>query len=465
MARLTKAELERRVAELEAENNALRSVETSEVDAPDAPLPRPRAWGWSLLSVVLVVIGIVFAPVAVVATWARAELTDTDRFVATFAPLAEDPAVQAFVTTQSVEIIADAIDIPQLTSDVFDGVVSLGTPPRATAALEALKGPAAAAVRSLIESRVGAFVESDAFADVWATALRVTHRQLVATMANDPNSAVSLGTNGEIGVQLAPIIEASKAALVDQGIGFANNIPAIDRTIVVTQSDSIPTVQLAYGAAVAAGTWLPWVSLAFLAAGVLVARRKSVALIGTSVALALVMLVLSIVFAIGRAVFVTSISPGSIPRGVSEVLFDRVTGGMQSTTVAVLTLAIVVAAVGWFAGPFDVPRRLRGLARSAAGGAREFAQDHGVTTGRVGSWVYRQRVLLRAAVAVVASAVIVLTRPLSPTLIVWTLVIALVVVAIIELVQRPPTVDVVEKVVVVEKEELVDEPASVDASI
>lgn len=438
MTQPTNADLARRVAELEAENEALRGSAGSGPDAPGAPRPKRRAWGWTLLSAVLVVAGLVLAPVAVVASWARAELTDTERFVATFAPLAEDPAVRDFVTDQSVAIIADTIDIPRLTSDVFDGITELGTPPRATQALEALKGPAAAGVRSLIETQIAAFVESDAFADVWATALRVTHRQLVATMANDPESAVELGANGEIGVQLAPIIDAAKAELVDRGFDIAANIPTVDRTIVVARSDAIPTVQLGYAAAVAAGTWLPWVSLGLLAAGVLVARRRSVALIVTAAALALVMLALAVVFAVGSTLFVGSVSPGLVPGGVSAVLFDRVTEGMRATTVAVVTLAVVVAVVAWFAGPFDVPRRLRGLAASTAAGAREFAARRGVTTGRVGGWVYRQRALLRGAVAVVASAVIVLVRPVSVGLIVWTLVIALVVVAVIELVQRPP---------------------------
>ena len=442
---MTNGDLERRIAELEAENAAL--LRTRAADAVAEERPRPgRSWGWALLSVALILIGMVLAPVAVVASWARVELTDTESFVATFAPLAEEEAVQSFVTDQAMVAITDAIDIPALTTEVVDGIIELGTPPRATAALEALTGPAAAGIRSLIETQIAGFVQSDAFADVWATALRVSHRQLVATMEGDPDAAVTLGANGEIGVQLAPIIEAVKTALVERGIGLAEQIPVVDRTITVATSEAVPTAQLGYGLAVAAGAWLPWVSIGLLAAGVLVARRRSVALIASAAVLALVMVLLLALFAVGHAVFTTSIAPGVVPGGVSGVLFETVVERMRSTTVAVLTLAVVVALVGWFAGPFEVPRRLRSLATSAADALRDAVERRGVTTGRVGLWLHRQRVLLRVVVAVIASLVIVLVRPLSPPTIVWTLIAALVALALLELAQRPPdTVLVLDK--------------------
>jgi len=440
MPRLTNGELEQRIALLEAENAALRD----RVDATPPPRGTRSRW-WALLSTVLVLVGVLLAPVAIVATWVRADLTDTDQFVATFAPLARDAAVRDFVTDQTMTVIGDTVDIEGLTSDLVDGITALGTPPRATDALNALKGPAAAGIRSLIESRVAAFVRSDAFADVWATALRVTHRQLVATMTNDPDAAVQLGGDGTIGVQLGPVIDAAKTALVDQGIAFASQIPTVDRTITVARSDALPAVQLYYGIAVGAGIWLPWVTLAFLAAGVLVARRRSVALVATAVVLAVVMVVVLIGLAVGRALFITSVSPALLPTGVADELVERVAGPMRDTTIAVLTLAIVVAVVAWLAGPFETPRRLRGQVVSASGRAREFGDTHNVTTGRVGEWVYRQRTLLRAAVAVIAALVVVLGRPLTLPLILWTLVVAVLVLAVLELVQRPPVVVVVEE--------------------
>ncbi|MFJ3393426.1 hypothetical protein [Leifsonia aquatica] len=443
MPRTTNAELLQRIAALEAENASLRDNlgENPTVPLPDTvdvvPRTHTRSWAWTLLATVLIVIGSLLAPVAVVASWAKVQLTDTQSFVDTFAPLADDPAVQAYVTDEAVKVIQENVDIPQITSQVVDGITDLGTGPVATKALDALKGPLAQGIVSLIRTTVGNFVSSDAFAQVWQEALRTTHTQLVATMQNDPKAAVAIGADGSVGIQLAPIIDRVKQLLVDQGLTFASQIPTIDRTITVAQNSSIPTIQLFYGVAVAAGAWLQWIALAFLALGVVVARRRALALVWAAVGLALSMVVVVAGIGIGRLVFIGSVSPSLLPSKVADTVFRTVTTAMQDTGVAVLVLAIVVAVVGWYSGPFAVPRKLRGFFGSGVTWVREAAERHGITTGRTGEWIYAQRALLRAVVALIAAALVLFVRPLTTPLIIWTLVLAALVIAILELVQRP----------------------------
>ncbi|WP_313546759.1 hypothetical protein [Leifsonia aquatica] len=443
MPRTTNAELLQRIAALEAENASLRDNlgENPTVPLPDTadavPRAHTRGWAWTLLATVLIVIGSLLAPVAVVASWAKVQLTDTQSFVDTFAPLADDPAVQAYVTDEAVKVIQENVDIPQITSQVVDGITDLGTGPVATKALDALKGPLAQGIVSLIQTTVGNFVSSDAFAQVWQEALRTTHTQLVATMQNDPKAAVAIGADGSVGIQLAPIIDRVKQLLVDQGLTFASQIPTIDRTITVAQNSSIPTIQLFYGVAVAAGAWLQWIALAFLALGVVVARRRALALVWAAVGLALSMVVVVAGIGIGRLVFIGSVSPSLLPSKVADTVFRTVTTAMQDTGVAVLVLAIVVAVVGWYSGPFAVPRKLRGFFGSGVTWVREAAERHGISTGRTGEWIYAQRALLRAVVALIAAALVLFVRPLTTPLIIWTLVLAALVIAILELVQRP----------------------------
>jgi hypothetical protein len=443
MANLTNLELLRRIDELEAENKDLRERsqgETVEVDVAVAGVARsrrPRGWGWTLLAVVLITIGSLLAPVAVVASWARVALTDTDRFVAAYAPLAEDPRIQSYVTDQTLTVINEQVDIPQITNDVIDGITELGTGPAATQALELLKGPAASGVESLVRNGITAFVASDAFANVWESALRLSHTQLIALMSNDADGAITIGARGEIGIQLGPIVDAVKVALVEQGIDLANRIPPVDRTIVVAQSDALPTVQLGYGLATVAGTWLPWVAILLLAAGVLVARRRSVALIGAALGLAAAMILTAAALAVGNIASVSAVSPEMLPAGVAGLLYETVAADMRATTVAVLVLAVVVAIVGWAAGPFVRPRRLRAFAREGAAWVRTAAERRGITTGRVGEWLYLRRGLLRAVIAVLGASVVLFCRPLTMGLTLWTLLVSVLLVAVLELVQRP----------------------------
>lgn len=445
MAGGNEAELEARIAALEAENAALRADRVAGGDAgggADAAAsvevkPARRRWGRTAAAVVLVVVGLLLAPVAVISAWARLELVDTERFVATFAPLAEDPAVQAYIGDQVTAAIEEQVDIPALTSDLFDGLQALDLPPRAQDALQLLEGPATQGLQSLVSSVVDRVVESPAFADVWATALRVSHRQFVAAIQGDPDAALSIGGDGAISVQLGPVIEAVKDRLEQQGVGFASAIPVVERSIVVAQNDAFVLVQTVYTLAVAAGTWLPWITLAFLVAGVLVARRRAPALVWTAGGLALTMLILASGVGIGRAFFIGAVSPSIMPADAAIALYDGLVELMLSTILALFVLALSVAVIAWFSGPWRPARATRGFAESGFASVRRAAAANGVTTGSFGVALDRWRVPVYVAIAVVASVVVLLNRPVTISGVVWTVVVALLAVLVVELLRRP----------------------------
>ncbi|GAB3392321.1 hypothetical protein GCM10027568_19350 [Humibacter soli] len=398
---------------------------------------KKRGWGWTLLSTVLIVIASLLAPVSVVSTWAQRELTDTNYFVNTFAPLAEKPAVQNLVIDQSVKAIEANIDIEGITSDVINGIDGLGLPPRASTALNALQAPLVAGIKGLINSTVTNFVTSDAFAAIWKQALTTTHTQLLHTLNGDKNAAITVGPNGQIGLQLGPIIAAVKKQLVDQGLTFASSIPDINKTIVIAQESNATLYIGLYNTIVAVGTWLPWVVLLLLAAGVLVARRRVIALIWASFALGLTMVLVSVGISVGKTIFQLSVS-NVIPADAAGTLYSGILQFVQSIVLAVGVLAFTVFVIAVLSGPFRWTSALRGYVGSGFAAARRGAEKHGITTGKVGDWMYRQRVLLRVVVGLIAAVIIVFGRPLTPPLIIWTAVIAVVVVAVLELLSRPP---------------------------
>jgi hypothetical protein len=434
------ADLRDRVARLEAENSALHSqLEAHAAAGPDenASSRRSRGRGWTVLAAVLIVLGCLMAPLAVVSGWAKSTLTDTDTFVATYAPLARSPEVQSFVVDRAAEAINQNVNIEQYIADVIDGIKQLGTRPRASAALDALKEPATQGVQTVIRDGIEDFVASEAFAQSWERALRVSHTQLLATMNNDPQALVAAQSDGTIGIQLGPIVEDIKAALLARGLSIASRIPPVDRTIPIAQSNQIPTIQAAYRAIIAVGSWLPWVALIFLAAGVLVARRRSVALVWAALGLGMSMLLLVLGFTIGRGLLLTAVPAAVVPASVTTLFFDTVTAAMHDTAVIGVVLAVAIAVVAWFAGPFRAPRRLRLFYADAVAALRHNAEQHGVATGRVGEWIYAQRRVLHVIIALAASAAIILLRPLSVSDIAWTLVIAVLALVVVSLVERP----------------------------
>ena len=426
-------ELQARVAALEAENAALRSS--------PADSPRPRRRSRAVLAVVLILLGVLLAPVAVVTGWAKWTLTDTDRFVATYAPLSSSPEVQAYVVDESMAAIDARVDLGGLTQELVDGLIALGTGPRATAALKTLQSTATDGLRSLIRDGVTEFVTSEQFDAAWAESLRVGHTQLMATLSNDPSAVATISEDGTLGIPLGPIVEQVKAVLVERGITIAGRIPPVDRTIVLVQSDQLPTLQVAYWLTIAVGTWLPWLVLALLVGGVLVANRRSRALLWAAGGFALAMALLAITFEVGRIGLLAAVPASLLPGSVTGLFYDTATDGMRSTAVAATVLGLAVVLVGWLAGPFGTPTRLRAVYATGVARLRGTADERGLGTGQVGVWVHRRRSLIFGLIAVVAGIVVLLTKPLTISTVGWTAFWAAVAVVIVTLVERPGTAD------------------------
>jgi hypothetical protein len=272
---------------------------------------------------------------------------------------------------------------------------------------------------------------------VWAQSLRITHKQVVAALQGDPNAALAIGADGTLSVQLGPIIEAVKAKLSENGVGFASAIPAIDATIVIAKTDSFTLIQSVYALAVAAGTWVPLIALALLVAGVLVARRRSRALTWTAAGFALTMLLMLAGIGTGKLYFVGTLSPSIMPRGAAEAIYDDVIELMFSTIVALFVLSLSITLIAWLSGTTRPALAVRGLADAGFGAVRHSAASRGVTTGAFGVWLDRWRVGVYAAIAVVATVVLWFSRPLQTSTVLWTVVLALLAVILVQLLRRP----------------------------
>jgi hypothetical protein len=100
---------------LRAENAALRAGQ------PAAPPAAPRVRRWRpVVATLLIVVGCVLAPLSVVAVWTRSQVTDTDRYVATVAPLARDPAIQQAIADQvTVQVWLPVVAIVLLVTGVY----------------------------------------------------------------------------------------------------------------------------------------------------------------------------------------------------------------------------------------------------------------------------------------------------------------------------------------------------------
>ncbi|MCE0763611.1 hypothetical protein LWC35_11950 [Pseudonocardia kujensis] len=424
-------------AEERAELQRLRAEIAALRTAPPAPPPHRRPRGpfrWaSLASAVLLVLGLLLVPVSVLAVWTHNQISDTDRFVATMSPVLQDPAVQTAVTGRVTQEIFAQVDVQQLANEAVDALAAQGLPAPIADRLHGLTGPLADGTRSFVQGKVQEVVSSPAFIAAGQQALTVTHQQLAAVLAGQ-SSAISV-QGADAVLDLYPFIEAAKQRLVADGFALAAKIPPVHPTITLFPASILVRAQTLYHLLDVAATWLPWVTLAFLIGGVLLARNRRRATLVVGLAVMGTMLALAAGLLIVRGIVV-----GSVPEQGSAAAasaYDIIVRFVRAALRTLFVVGLVVALAAWVTGRSSAAVRIRaGLARGVAS-LRRGAINRRIAEGPVGPWVHDHLTLLRTALVVLAALVVVLTdRPSGWTILVVVLVL-LVLLGIVQFLDQP----------------------------
>jgi hypothetical protein len=421
-----------RIESLEAENARLRDA-TSPQRAERRETHRFRA----AAAVGLIVLGALLAPVAVVGGWARGLVVDTDRYVDTVAPLADDPLVRSAITNRVTAAVVEALDVEGLTTRATQAVAGLDLLPLVAGTIASLQGPLQDAVTGFIRDRVTVVVDSDAFATTWERANRVAHEQIVATLRGDPDAIAAISDSGALTLDVTPIIAQVKAALVEAGFAVVGRIPDVSVTFPIAASGDLVRLQSAYRIVDLAGAVLPWLALGLLGAGVVAARCRSRALVVAGLALATAMLLLGLALFVGRSLYASSLPPTVQRVDTAVVIYDQVLSMLRVALRVGLVLGLVVAVVAFVGGGTAAARALRTSSSVAAVRLRSAGERRGLTTGPVGVWLDEQRTLVRVVVVSLAASALVLADRLTPAYVLTVTLTSLVVLGAATLAARP----------------------------
>jgi hypothetical protein len=433
-----RAELERLRAEV-AELRSQAAAAPVAAEIPVAPPPRARRQRWrSVVATLLIVIGCILAPISVVAVWTKNLVTDTDRYVATVAPLASDPAIQNAIADRITVEIFSKLDVAGITNQAVDALADRGLPPLVATQLHALSEPLSSGVESFVRTEVGKVVASEAFANAWTTANRSAHQALVAALTGQTREGITI-ENDTVSINLGPIIQEVKQRLIDRGFGLASRIPNVNPSFVLVQSDYIAKARGAFNLLNAIGNWLPVVALFFLAIGIYIAKGHRRALVGVGLGLAGGMLVLGLALALFRTIYLNELPLGILTRDAAAAFYDTLVRFLRLGLRTVLVFGLVIALAGFFTGRSTTAVRARAGVRNGIGWLRGGAEQAGFRTGPVGAWVYTyKRVLWIAVIAIAALVLVFWDQPTGKVIIGITLGV-LVALVIIEFLGRPPS--------------------------
>jgi hypothetical protein len=351
---------------------------------PDDPRPgRPRRVG----SWVLLVLGALLVILSVASIWVRNVLLDTDRYVETVAPLAEDEGLQAVAAQQVTDALMGAIDVEETVAGLL--------PDRATALAPAID----AAVEQLVLRTTLQFFASDQFQSLWDAANRTAHTQIGALLTGGGDV---IGTeDGRVTIDLQAIAAEVRLRLGDRGLTIFDPVPItqLGARLELVQSDNIAKAQGAVDLLQKAAFVLPLLMLAAFAGAVFLAADRRRGLWRVGIAIAVSMGVLMVAIALGRRFYLDALS-GTIDAETARSTFDILTRFLRTAIRFIFGVGLLIALGVWVTGTSPSAVKVRTLLGGITGKAGTAMAD-GEAPGGFATWVADHRRGARTGVAVV----------------------------------------------------------------
>jgi hypothetical protein len=364
---------------------------------------------------VLVVLACLLALLSVVVVFARNQLLNTDTYVATVAPLASNPDIQAAVAKQVSSRLITKIDVEKRVKNAL--------PPRAGF----LATPIAAEVQSVTDQLALKLVESPAFEKAWVAANRASHKQLVAVLTGSTQGSLS-SSNGKITIDLSNVEAQVKKKLDGKGITIFDKVPAVKGlNFVLFQSDDLTKIQRWVRFLNHLVVVLPIVAILCFAGGVVLTDNRRRGLVRAAAGLALTMALILVALAVVRNQYLNGLDP-SRSRAANAAVIDTVTSTLRGTVRTVLIVAAVVAVLAVIAGNRAVRRWV----------GRRGAPD-ALTTGPVHRFAVDHRKVLQWTVLILGLIVLVIWNNPTTLVAVVVILITLAVVGLVGVVGTPRT--------------------------
>jgi hypothetical protein len=318
-------------------------------------------------SAVLLVLGCGLVAASLIAAYVRATVVDTDRYVATMAPIAASPDVQ--------RAVADKLDTAITTRVDFDGVLREALPDRADPLAPAL----AAGLQQAIRARIDAFVASDQFTGLWDEANRRVHSRVVALLTTGESKRLRL-EDDTVYLDLGPAVDRVRDGLSERGLDrLAAAIPPdVDGRVTLLQSEAFSTARRGLDLLENLVVVLPILALLCLGGHVALSRPRRRGLLRVGLGLIVTALLLLALVGIARTAYLGAIDDEVLPREAAADIFDALIGLLRTALRVVAVVAVGIALLAYVLGRTEL------LSRAASSRAVGWVAAHrGVLQGAV----------------------------------------------------------------------------------
>lgn len=315
----------------------MSTVERQQAEAAGSPEAREGNSRRRKLGIgTLIALGSLMLCVAVFATWLDRVFLDTQTWTDTSTEVLQQPAVRNAVAQQLTDQLYANVNVPQLLAQAL--------PPR----LKPLAGPIAGAGEPYVERAVAAGLERPRVVQLWATANRNAHGQLMQIL-NGGGSNFSTA-NGTVTLDLTPILGNVSESLSARTNG-AVALPPDAGKVTLLQSDQLRQAQDGVKILRLLAIPLGLAALAVLAIAVVISRERRRTLRAISWGVLAAGLVLILIRRVVGDAIVNSLTTVPNVREAGHAIWWVATERLAAANITVVTVGLVLLVGTWFAGP------------------------------------------------------------------------------------------------------------------
>ncbi|MDQ6927753.1 MAG: hypothetical protein M3159_03715 [Actinomycetota bacterium] len=381
-----------------------------------------------------------FTVLAATSFWVHETLLDTNKYVKTVTPIADDPVVTKAMSLWMSDQLLKVINAEKIIRDALPEGGRI------------LAAPLANAVRTFVQEQIDKVLQSDAFKKAWVVANRAAHTTAVRVLRDETGTDVVSTARGKVVLNLLPLFNEALRQLQQASpdiLGHevtlpeikSGDIPADARQkiqdalgvtlpsdfgqIVLFDSSQLRTAQDVVRWFDRANVALIIVAILLLAFTVWVShrRRRTVVQLGVGIAIGLVLIRRASI--IGKDSVLNSVKD-QVNHDAFDAAISHVLGSFLSFTGWLIFLGLLVAALAFLTGPnpraAQMRQGTRRLLRDAASGLAKAGTDH--EDDPVLQWVRTNSVLLQVGAAVVIVVAMLLLDLSWPTLVLLSIVLA-----------------------------------------
>ena len=356
----------------------------------------------TIFSVMLIVLGSILAPIAGMTIFVRNQLLNTDRYVATIAPLSKNPAIASVMATEATNQLFTQFNVQQ---EIENYLPAKAAP---------LAGVIANQAKSQFYNLTYKVILSDQFNKVWVAMNRAVHRSLVAVLTGSSGgSSITANKNGTISLNLHDLLQQVIQGLSSHGLSILNKIPIgkVNAQIVLIQSAGLVKAQQLTKLLNNLALVLPLLSLACFAGAIAASKRRRSALMWSGIGLSISMAVFAIALNLIRSYLISASAGHQLTPAAAQALFDTLLRFLREGIRVVFVVGLVVALAGWISG---TSRPAVGLRRLIGRGYRwleEGIRNRGWDFGEFGQWVAANKAVVQGVIAAIGLLLLVIIMP------------------------------------------------------